>query len=455
MPLEQHLEQAQKLVLTQAMQQSLQFLQMSTPELADFLQDAALSNPVLEVELPPQSQPMPEPAGRNADDLPPEFREQSIWNGTAVKHTEDADHPDFTALYAKAQSFSEYLEEQLGQMKQLDEDVRARCLYLVGCLNSIGYLDCTLSELAAETGQSQFDMEQALFVVQALDPTGVGARSLSECLLLQLAQSKEFNAVNIRLIQDGLPLLADGDYAALAKLLDVPVAEARRAADVIRRLNPIPSRGFASGDATGYIQPEAVIRCENGRVVVEMSRHVPQIALNKDYCAMAGSETCAEAQPYLKEKIAEAKSLMAGVQGRYDTISRLLNAVVQAQSAYFLQAGALQPMTMKQLADQLELNPSTVSRAVKEKYIQFGGRVFPLRRLFTAALQSSGGETVSAETARQQIKRFVAAEDPAKPLSDEALCKALSGVGISLARRTVAKYRGELNIPSASARKRA
>lgn len=454
MPLEQRLEQVQKLILTQTMQQSLQFLQMSTLELADFLQDAALSNPLLEVELPSQSQPIPDSSEREPDNLAVEFQEQSIWS-RSLSRNKNADAPDFSAFYSKTQSFSEYLNEQLGQMKQLDPATLVRCRYLVGCLNSIGYLDCTLSELAEETQQSLFDMEQALFVLQSLDPIGVGARSLSECLLLQLAEGPEFNEVNIRLIQDGLPLLAKDDYPALAKQLRVSVAEARRAAEVIRQLNPIPSRGFSTEDTFGYVQPEAVIRSENGQIVVETNRHhLPHVTLNEEYCSLVGSKGCEDAQPYLKEKIVAAKNLISSMDNRYDTISRLLNAIVHMQRAYFLHSGSLQPMTMKQLADQLDLNPSTVSRAVKEKYIQFDGRIVPLRGLFTTALQSSDGEAVSSEAARQQIKRFVSAEAAEKPLSDEALCEALAGVGITLARRTVAKYRSELGIPSASIRKR-
>ena len=451
MPMEQRLEQAQKLILTQTVQQSLHCLQMSSQELSGYLQEEALSNPLLEVEDMPLGVPYPADRDQGQENLPIEVRERIAWEGG--KNRED--DGDFTRLYSRGQSFQEYLEEQLGQMKGLSGDQLALCRYLVGCLNSAGYLDCSLSELAEELGRPLFDLEQALFAVQLLDPPGVGARSLSECLLLQLAQGPAFNEVMIRLVQSGLPLLADQNYTALAELLEVKPSEAKRAAEVIRELNPIPSRGFDTGTQSAYIVPEASIRCEDGRVVVEMNEHaIPHVALNEEYCAMMNRRDCPDAQPYLKEKLTEAKGLMGMVRDRAETISRLLTAVVQYQRDYFLEGAALRPMTMSQMAEELDLSTSTVSRAVRDKYIQFQGKPLALRSLFTTALRTAQGENVSVETARQQLRRFVEAEDPAHPLSDEALRTALSGVGIEISRRTVAKYRGELNIPAASARKK-
>ncbi|MPM47376.1 RNA polymerase sigma-54 factor [bioreactor metagenome] len=287
--------------------------------------------------------------------------------------------------------------------------------------------------------------------MQALDPPGVGARSLSECLLLQLAQGGEFTEVNIHMIRFGLPLLAEGDYAGLAKLLGVSPAEARRAGDVVRALNPIPSRGFCDRRGTALIAPEAVIRRAGDGLVIEMNEGaVPRVSLNREYCNLVGDPGCQEAQLYLKEKLAEAKNLMNNMESRHETLFRLLCALVREQEGYFLRREDLLPMTMEQMAQRLNLNVSTISRAVKDKYVQFDGRIFPLRKLFSTALPTGG----SAEAARSRLRRFVEAEDPDRPLSDEALAQALSGVGFSLSRRTVAKYRGELSIPPASQRRK-
>ena len=452
MPLEQHLEQAQKLVLTQAMQQSLHCLQMSALELRSYLQEAALSNPLLEVEDLPLGELPPEAVDSSGvelgEDLPIERREQLIWDAPSGES-------DFSAYVSRQESFTDYLNSQLGQMSLLDAGTLARCRYLVGCLNSAGYLDCSLSELAQEVDQSLFDMEQALFIVQALDPPGTGARSLSECLLLQLAQSSAFTEVNIHLVQSGLSLLAENDISGLAALLHVSQAEAQAAADTIRSLNPIPSRGFYTESRIPFVIPEATIRPMGDRAVIEMNTHIlPRVSLNEEYCALIGRADLKDAQLYLREKLAEAKSLLNHLEGRSDTLFRLLSAVVEIQQAHFMEGEPLQPMTMRQLADRLDLNISTVSRAVKDKYIQFDGKVLPLRSLFSLSLPTADGQDVSADTARQHLRRFITAEDPAAPLSDEALRQALAGVNILLSRRTVTKYRSELGIPAASARRR-
>ena len=445
MVFQQRLEQAQKQILTQALLQSLRCLQMPSLELREFLQEAALSNPLLELEDAPQDTPRPEALEAPPETgVPIERREQLIWDG-------GGEASDFTACLSRPQSFSEYLDAQLGQSAPLDGRMLSLCRYLVGCLNSAGYLDCELRELAWEIDVSEAELEQALFAVQALDPPGVGARSLTECLLLQLAQGREFTEVNIHMIRFGLPLLAEGDYTGLAKLLGVSPAEARRAGDAIRALNPIPSRGFSSGRGAALIAPEAVIRRDGGALVIEMNeRLVPRVSLNRDYCALMGDPGCQEAQLYLKEKLAEAKNLMNNLENRRETLFRLLSALAREQEGYFLRREDLLPMTMEQMAQQLGLNVSTVSRAVKDKYIQFGGRVFPLRKLFSAALPTGG----SAEAARSRLRRFVEAEAPDRPLSDEALAQALAGVGFPLSRRTVTKYRGELSIPPASQRRK-
>ena len=447
-----HLEQTQKLIMTQAMQQSLHCLQLSTLELRDFLQDAALSNPLLDVEDLPLGECPPEAVDSSGVDLqeslPIERRENQIWESV---HTDS----DLSSYVSDRESFTDYLNSQLGQMQLLDTETRIRCQYLVGCLNSAGYLDCSLPELAEELGQSLFSMEQALFVVQDLDPAGVGARSLSECLLLQLVQSSHFNATNIHLVRSGLPLLADGNMAGLAKLLEVSPAEAAEAARVIRSLNPIPSRGFYTASRIPFVVPEAAITIQDGQAIVEMNTHVlPHVRLNTEYCDLLASTDQKDVQLYLREKQAEAKSLLHHLDSRSETLFRVISAIVELQQDHFAHGAPLHPMTMRQLADHLHLSISTISRAVKDKYIQVGGQVVLLRSLFSSSLPTTDGQVASADTAIQHLRRFIAAEDPAQPLSDESLRHALEGVGISLSRRTIAKYRAELQIPAAKDRRR-
>ena len=369
--------------------------------------------------------------------------------------TEPAEDTDPAGYVSAAATYTDELRRQLGEMALLNDEMRSCCEYLVACLNTMGYLDCTLKELAQEAGVSEGYLEQALFIIQSLEPLGTGARDLTECLLLQLAQSRDFNETNIRAAKAGLPLIADNDIAGLAKLLHVTRDGAKQAADVIRSLNPIPSRGFDSGVPMQMIIPEMTLSVDGKSILVTMNhRGLPRVRLSDTYCALIGDPQYADAQTYLKEKQAEAETLIANCKNREDTLFSLMTAVVQRQEGYFLHGAPLQPMAMGDVARQMGCHVSTVSRAVKDKYVQFQGKLFALRDLFSVPLRMEDGQSASAGGIQRHLQRFVAAEDPKEPLSDQALCHALAGVGVTVSRRTVANYRNELGIPTCARRKR-
>ena len=263
MELKQQVTTKQTLALTQTMRQSLACLQMSVLELRDYIQEEALSNPLLEISMENYSVPL-SPAGISQ-------RERDDWSGSDIRNSDDGHNAsDFTDVYIKEVSFSEHLNQQLGQMKELDERQRSLCKYLIGCLDSRGYLDCDLQDLADESGIPLFDLEQALYVVQMLEPIGVGARSLSENLIIQLANSEHFNEATVHIALFGLELLSTQDYRALAKEMGLSIQQVICAEQVIKALNPIPSRGFAAGEATQYSVPEAEIIFENGQLAIQI-----------------------------------------------------------------------------------------------------------------------------------------------------------------------------------------
>lgn len=443
MEIRQSVMQKQKLTMAPMLRQSLEYLQASQSELEALLQEEALSNPLLILERPLlEGIPLPS-SRRRTGHLD---RSRTAW---------DRSEPDLDPLdrYVRDRTFSEHLEEQLGQLPRLDGDMLRICRYLIGCLDERGYLDCALEELEQETGIPCPVLEQALFAIQMLDPPGVGARSLSECLILQLAQSDRFDELTLHIIQGGLEQLARKDHRRLAQRFSADVPAVKAACDSIRALSPIPSRGFCDKEQVPYVIPDALIFCQDGQVAVELNgAAMPRVEIDHGYAVNLSASADQEVQLYIRDRTAQARRLIDCVNGRYETLLRLLQTVAVLQRDHFLLGGELQPMTMQQVAGQMGLSVSTVSRAVKNKSISFQGRCFPLRDLFTAAVQVSE-QTISAQTVKRQIWKLVQEEDKGAPLSDEQIRALLEQTGIRVSRRAVAKYRGELQIPSSLLRR--
>lgn len=444
MELSQLSAQKQNLCLCLSMKQAIHCLELPIQELHRYLEEEASSNPLLEIDLPP----LPLQDNTSVPDL--RIREPEIWN--EKRGNDNSMEWIVETAYTRPQTYREYLYEQLGQMKELDQEMLNLCTFLVDCLNSAGYLDCELSDLAAETGCTEFILEQALYIVQSLDPLGTGARSLQECLTLQLAQSSYFNDRHMKVIRLGLEFLAQKDLKSLAQVLGTSISEAEAAGKVIQGLNPIPSRGFASDDTEGCLFPEAVILVENKQIIVQIDSYsAPR--LNGQYVDMIGKQGYDEVQTYLKENVKKAKELINAVEKRNRTIERIIVQITREQFDFFLHGAPLLPMTMLEMAEHMNLSISTISRAVKEKYVEFNGVLLPLRSFFSLPVNTNSSGSVSALITHSRIADLIRGEDPQKPFSDEALRTALLIYGINISRRTVAKYRMDLGIPTANKRR--
>lgn len=440
MELKQSVAQKQKLSLTPRMRQSLEYLQVSLIELDEMLREEALSNPLLIVRSP------------SFEGAPPVRRRESSALRSQAAWDRSGQEMDPLDRYVRDATFQEHLEEQLGQFPGLDREMLWICRFLVGCLNERGYLDCALEELEEETHIPYERLEQALFVIQMLDPPGVGARSLSECLTLQLAQGDHFDELTLHIIQSGLESLAKGDRRGLCKRFSAEPGAVAAACDTIRSLSPIPSRGFRGREQVPYVVPDALISRRGGKLTVELDHAaMPQVEIDLEYAGGLADPSDQEVQRYIQEHTAKARQLIGCVDGRYRTLLRLLHVVTALQRDLFL-GGDLRPMTMQQVAGEMGLNVSTVSRAVKDKWICFEGRCFPLRELFTAAVPVSE-EGISAQMVKRQIWELIREEDRGSPLSDEQIRAALEREGIQVSRRAVAKYRSQLQIPASSMRR--
>ena len=430
----------QKLTLTREMRQSLKVLQMALPELREYIQEEALANPLLELE-----EGSPElPVLDRSEEEAPERSEEPFRTGQALSLEE-------LAQPLPQQDFTQMLREQLVRMPGLTDRTRSICEYLIECLDERGYLLFSLQEIAKEQGFTLFEAEQALYVLQSLQPAGVGARTLEECLVLQLAAGSAFSAQTIKLVTQGLPLLARSDYKAIMELLQCGRRQAEETAEAVRSLNPIPSQGYYTGDPISYRIPEAEIQVENGTLTLTMNDDylLPKMKISASVTELLRQDQSTENSSYLKTNTAAATQLIRCVSERRSTIHKLLALILKKQQKFFL-GGELTPMTMGQLADEAGLNISTVSRALQEKIIRFNGRTVLVRDLFARA---ASGESVTGEAVRQQLARFIQNEDKQHPLSDESLRAALEAMQMSVSRRTVTKYREELGIPSSSRRK--
>lgn len=439
--------QKQQAVLAPVMRHSLQCLQMSAYDLFLHVQDEAMENPMLDVDM--SSIDLLSDTAAGDKDAVTLAVEDAV---PFCRGAHSMQVPFAAQDYSHGQSLQEHLHEQLGQSKWVDPQTRRLGSYLIDCLDSRGYLDCPLEVLAEELAVPVSLLEQALFAVQMLEPTGVGARTLSECLVLQLAQGQNFNAVTLGVAQNGLELLAARRYPELARRLGVDKKTLMEAVAAITALNPIPAQGYGTGESGGCILPDAVITVQDGNITLELNHQaMPCVSMDKQYRAMLQQTEDAAAAEYLKEKLRRAEELIDCLQNRKRTLTRLLTEIIQRQYDFFC-GESLQPMTIQDVAGALGVNPSTVSRAIQEEYVLFRTKIIPLRSLFTQPAAHGPFGSLSPVTIHQRIQRLIAEEPPGQPISDEALAAALTAEGICISRRTVAKYRTQLQIPPSTQR---
>jgi len=440
MRFEQQLHMQQQLKLNTKAIQSLEVLQLPLVELETFLVEAFYENPFLEMEEAGHGQP-PESETR-----PPVVRlhREERTGGTQT----EAREPTSGAL----ESFTDILDEQITAMK-LEKDFAALCKYLIRCLDQRGYFSDDLYGLTESLSISEFDLNQAVYFIQSLEPTGVGARSLQECLVLQLAQSQHLCSETLKTVNEGLDLLARNRISDLARLLNTTHSRAEEVAGIIKSLNPIPSQGYYTGEEIQIAVPDAVVTLDEERrlCITINSGYYPKLTLNEAYGGLA--KEAPEAREYLRTKKAEAESLIYAIERREQTLAKIMGWLCMEQDQFLLHGKGLRPLTLSDVASKLDLNPSTISRAIKGKYLVCPAGTFPLKALFSGGFETKQGTSVSTATIEQEIKQLVNAEMKTSPLSDEDITGALVAKGIEISRRTVAKYRERLGIPSSRGRR--
>lgn len=479
------LKLSQHLALTPQLQQSIRLLQLSTLELNQELEKFLLENPLLEREEPEHYQPgsttdagaadthKGEPDGQDhqgdASDSGPSpentaTAEDDRWSdsgevggeGNYSSHSgsDDDEDSDYQNTQAATTSLADHLHWQLGLTTHTDHD-RGLIRLLIEALDEDGYLTVSLEELAESLPEDWVDvvdeLQIALRYLQQFDPVGVGARSAQECLLLQLALLPDNPGRQLaqQVVSEHLELLAARDFTRIKKLCACDDEALRQAHALIRSLNPRPGAPFASFDVR-YITPDVVVRKLRGQWVANINPEAyPRLRINHLY-----AEICSQRGSGMSSQLQEARWMIKNIQQRFDTIARVSQAIVDRQRQFFEHGEvAMRPMVLREIAEQLGLHESTVSRVTTQKYMATPRGIFELKYFFGSHVATDTGGACSATAIRALIKQLVGAEDTKKPLSDSQIADILGQQGIVVARRTIAKYREALNIPPVNYRK--
>lgn len=451
--LHQGMQQRQDMVLAPRMLQAIEVLALPRADLEGWLVEQVERNEALLVE---ESSPGP---GPDVDALPSRSR-------AAAMRASDDHHALLEAQPGRRHSLSDVIDEQLAT-RDLADDVTAWIRFLVGHLDEGGLLVQTDDELleAAEsaalplagTRAGRLLFGRAIAELQQLDPIGIGARSSVEALLLQLDPDDPDYGLLCRLLEDFLVELSRNRRPSVAAKLGLELDELDRLLGVLERLETRPA-AHLTGDAAPVVRPDVVVFQEEGRVTIELARGaLPKVTI--DPAAeelLAAKEMEPEARAYLRRKVEKARWVSDAVAMRGVTLLRVSEAALRRQSRFLSDGPAgLEPLSMTEVAEELELAVSTVSRTVAGKSVQTPWGIVPLRSFFqTSAGDASSGTAGATDALRERVRRLVDAEDPSAPLSDESIVEALSSDGVTVARRTVAKYRKELGIPSSYRRKR-
>jgi RNA polymerase sigma-54 factor len=369
--------------------------------------------------------------------------------------SESVEKPSFETFLSSPVTLGEHLQRQLA-MEVLPEEIGDAALAIIGNLNDDGYLPISLEEIAGQEGYSLETMSAALQFVQTLDPAGIASRDMRECLLIQLEMGNGKGGVAWQIVSNHLKLLETKQYKEMAKQLGRPLEHVQIAVNVIRHLDPRPGQRY-SGQSARTVEPDVYIFKDSDDYIIQLNdEDIPQLRLNSQYRRMLDrdQEPSKEVRNYVKEKYASALQLMKNIEQRKQTILKVCQSIVRRQRE-FLEMGIdeLKPMMIKEVAEEIGVHPSTVSRAVASKYAHTPQGVFELRYFFSEAVQGPSGGATPLLILKRRVKKMIEEENPKQPLTDEQITARLQSEGIQVTRRTVAKYREDMKIPSTHQRR--
>jgi RNA polymerase sigma-54 factor len=469
---------AQQLVITPQLQQAIKLLQLTRTELVELIEEEMKENPLLdEVESTAETETSPQEGGidqASAQEGPKETtpevkgegegRDDFDWESyvehfdfTPYRSSADSeDRPSFENFLARKTNLADHLMWQL-RLSDLREKQKEVGRFIIGNLDENGYLNMTLEEVAAYVGFDPGEVEEVLSRIQMFDPVGVGARDLRECLLAQLDPLEEADGVAREIVMNHMTQLKNRNYGQIAKKLGVSLNRVMEAIRLISELEPKPGREFSGEDVQNIIPDVFVYKVEGDYVVVLNEDEMPRLRINSRYrdILQSGSSTAEGDRRYIQDRLRSAVWLLKSIHQRQRTIYRVTKSIVSLQRE-FLDKGVkyLRPMVLRDVAEDIQMHESTISRATNNKYVHTPQGIFELKYFFNNSISSFRGEDFASESVKNLIKDIIAKENPKKPYSDEKIVHMLKGMNINIARRTVAKYRESLKILSSNERKR-
>ncbi|GHV54301.1 RNA polymerase sigma-54 factor [Deltaproteobacteria bacterium] len=470
--LRQQLKLTQQLIMTPQLKQAIKLLQLSRMELVETVQQELLENPFLEEapaeETPTQIEDSRASVAEDSDDYSAEASRNADWEDylgelsstSRQTSTRDTELPEEISSYETRFSTKHSLEGHLTwqlRLSRLSERQKSIGEIIIGNLNSSGYLHTGVDDIAAMGACTPQEAEEVLHIIQRFDPVGVAARSAQECLLIQIEILRyDRDEILVSLVRDHLEDLENKRYKPLLRKFHLTLEDLREYLDIIQSLDPMPGSSFGESEPM-YVSPDVfVYYCDGDFVVVQNEEGLPQLQLSSLYNDSLTASSSEAEKEYFQEKIRAASWLIKSLYQRQRTLYKVVESIVKHQRAFFEEGVAkLKPLILKEIADDISMHESTVSRITSNKYVATPHGVFELKFFFNSSLSLDDGSEVGSESVKALIKKIIGGEDSASPVSDERLGEILKDeLKVNIARRTVAKYRTALNIPSSSKRRK-
>lgn len=444
--LELHISQKQSQTISPHLAESMKILQMNALQLKEYIEEQAMENPVLELEEGSSDGSVTLHRLQSLEHRRQDFRDRQeyVSRDDDDNYFENLGKRDF-----HEDSLSFFLRMQLNTLA-LTPQLEAAACWVADNLDDNGWY-------VGSTEDSPFERNElasALAAIRELEPAGVGAAGLRDCLLLQLERLGGDNELAIRIVTSHLEDLAKSHYNHIGKSLGVSQAQVRCACETIKGLNPRPGSAFSSDTEAAYIRPDITVRDTGGDFEISLAEYnVPELRLSPYYCRLGNETDDIGVRKYIETKARQAKWVIQSIESRKRTVLRCAQIIVEHQESFFRRGGELRPLTLARVAELAEVHESTVSRAIRNRYLQCERGVFAMSSFFSRSIVPGNADSATSDIAKQLLSELISSEDRKKPLSDQKLCELMSERGAPVSRRTVAKYRAELGIAPATGRR--